>query len=326
MRPLDLTVTGLRSHSGTTTVTFPDDWQLAAVVGPTGAGKSSLLEALVYALFGSGTVPDASQPTNLIADNTREMRIVLNFEVAGTEHKVVRTYRRTGTPPPPVLMSPGHTISGVKPVEDAVTRLLGLTKDAFCQTALLPQGRFARLLEAGPTDQRRTLDEFFRLGEVTDIANRIATASDQLTTGRDRVSTVRRQLPPNPAADLATAVQVLDTARTVALAAAALETEVTRLLTDADDAANRAAEHQRMAVTLDAAAVALASAADKASDLGHRARARRGRRPTGGEPRPQLARGRPTTARRARRPNRDRRSLRAPDPQHPNHRGRICRH
>jgi exonuclease SbcC len=267
MRPLDLTVTGLRSHSGTTTVTFPDDWQLAAVVGPTGAGKSSLLEALVYALFGSGTVPDASQPTNLIADNTREMRIVLNFEVAGTEHKVVRTYRRTGTPPPPVLMSPGHTISGVKPVEDAVTRLLGLTKDAFCQTALLPQGRFARLLEAGPTDQRRTLDEFFRLGEVTDIANRIATASDQLTTGRDRVSTVRRQLPPNPAADLATAVQVLDTARTVALAAAALETEVTRLLTDADDAANRAAEHQRMAVTLDAAAVALASAADKASDL-----------------------------------------------------------
>ena len=76
MRPLNLTVTGLRSYRTPTTVAFPDDWRLAAVVGPTGAGKSSLLEAIVYSLFGCGTVPGASQPTNLITDDSREMRVV----------------------------------------------------------------------------------------------------------------------------------------------------------------------------------------------------------------------------------------------------------
>src|SRR2546428_2051547 len=103
MRPLELAVTGLRSYRTTTTVTFPDDWRLAAVVGPTGAGKSSLLEALVYALFGSGTVRGASQPTNLITDDAREMRVVFRFGVGPDEYEIVRTYRRGGANGPPGL-------------------------------------------------------------------------------------------------------------------------------------------------------------------------------------------------------------------------------
>ncbi|MGA3219759.1 MAG: SMC family ATPase, partial [Acidimicrobiales bacterium] len=257
MRPLSLTVTGLRSHSGTTPVEFPDDWQLAAIIGPTGAGKSSLLEAIVYALFGCGTVPNASQPINLIADNTREMRVVLAFEVAGAKHELVRTYRRSGASPPPVLKSPGETISGVRPVDDAIMRLLRLSPDAFCQTALLPQGRFARLLEAGATEQKSTLDEFFRLGEVTEIAERLATASDQVSWARDRVSTVRGQLPANPDADLAVAQQALDSARSAASAAAELEVEVTRLLANAEAAGHRASEQEKAATTLDSAARSL---------------------------------------------------------------------
>jgi exonuclease SbcC len=265
MRPLALTVTGLRSHVGTTSVTFPDDWQLAAIVGPTGAGKSSLLEAIVYALFGSGTVPNASQPINLIADNTREMRVMLIFEVAGTVHEVVRAYRRSGASPPPVLKSPGQILSGVRPVEDAVTRLLGLSQDAFCQTALLPQGRFARLLEAGANDQKRTLDEFFRLSEVTDVANRIATASDQVEAGRERVAIVRRQLPSDPTADLAAAKHAMAVARAAASTAAALEAEVTKLLSDADKAVSRSGEHELTAAALDTAAHELVHAADQAN-------------------------------------------------------------
>ena len=65
---------------------------------------------------------------------------MLDFEVAGTKHELVRTYRRSGASPQPVLKSPGETISGVSPVEDAIMRLLRLSPDAFCQTALLPQG------------------------------------------------------------------------------------------------------------------------------------------------------------------------------------------
>jgi exonuclease SbcC len=267
MRPLAIKVTGLRSHSGTTAVTFPDDWQLAAIVGPTGAGKSSLLEAVVYALFGAGTVPNASQPSRLIADNTREMRVVLTFEVAGAVHEVVRTHRRSGASPPPVLKSPGQILSGVRPVEDGVTRLLGLSPDAFCQTALLPQGRFARLLEAGPSDQKTTLDEFFRLSEVTDVAGRIALASNQVAGGRDSVAIVRRQFPADPVADLAAAEQASVEARQLAATAAATEAEVTRLLSEADKAATRAGDHDRIAAELNTTANALARTANRANTL-----------------------------------------------------------
>ena len=108
MRPLELTVTGLRSYRTTTTVTFPDDWQLAAVVGLTGAGKSSLLEAIVYALFGSGTVPGASQPINLITDDAREMRVVFRFAVGPERFEIARTYRRVGNVQP-VLKTAART-------------------------------------------------------------------------------------------------------------------------------------------------------------------------------------------------------------------------
>lgn len=267
MRPLCLDVTGLRSHFGTTSVTFPEDWQLAAIVGPTGAGKSSLLEAIVYALFGSGTVPNASQPINLIADNTREMRVVLGFEVAGAKHEIVRTYRRSGASPPPVLKSPAETVSGVKPVDAAVFRLLRLSPEAFCQTALLPQGRFARLLEAGASEQRSTLNEFFRLGEVTEVAERLAKACDELAEVRGRVATVRRQLPDNPGAELAAAQLSLEGANAAASAAASLVGEVAQLLAKAEAAERRAVEQEDAASLLTSTARSLGVVADEAGNL-----------------------------------------------------------
>lgn len=266
MRPRSLTVSALRSH-GSTTVAFPDDWQLTAIVGPTGAGKSSILEAIVYGLFGSGTVPNASQPINLIADNAREMRVVLEFEVAGTIHQIVRTYRRSGASPPPVLKSPGQAVSGVRPVEEALTRLLGLSQDAFCQTALLPQGRFARLLEAGVTDQKRTLDEFFRLAEVTEVADRIAMACDQVAGVRDRVETIRQQLPAEPEAAVEVAARTLAATRTAAEVAAALEATVASLLLEADRADGGAAQQEQAAAGLDHAASALQRTAGDAQAL-----------------------------------------------------------
>ena len=78
MRPLTLRLEGLRSYRSAQVVDFTDR-HMVAIVGDTGAGKSSLLEALVYALFGSGTVRGASQPTNLITDDAREMRVVGAF-------------------------------------------------------------------------------------------------------------------------------------------------------------------------------------------------------------------------------------------------------
>ncbi len=212
MRPLELTVTGLRSYRTTTTVVFPEDWRLAAIVGPTGAGKSSLLEAIVYALFGSGTVPGASQPTNLITDDSREMRVVFRFAVGPEQFEIVRTYRRVGNVQP-LLTSTTHTYTGAKDVDEAVTRLLGLRQEAFCSTVLLPQGQFARLLQAGGGVQKETLDAFFRLAEVNELSDRLIAAAATLGSRRKEVQTVRDQLPADPVAEAQRAEQRLNEAR-----------------------------------------------------------------------------------------------------------------
>ena len=261
MRPLELTVAGLRSYRAATTVTFPDDWQLAAVVGLTGAGKSSLLEAIVYALFGSGTVPGASQPINLITDDAREMRVVLRFAIGPERFEIARIYRRGGNVQP-VLKTAARTYSGAKEVEDAVTRLLGLRQEAFCSTVLLPQGQFAALLQAAAGAQKETLDAFFRLGEVTELSDRLVGAAATLASRRREVETVRDQLPPDLAADIRHAEQRLrdaeqqrDTADKLAEVVALHEKSAADAATRAETARRRAAELMKAAGDLNGVAV-----------------------------------------------------------------------
>jgi exonuclease SbcC len=256
VRPLELTVTGLRSHRTTTTVTFPDDWRLAAVVGPTGAGKSSLLEAIVYALFGSGTVPGASQPTNLITDDSREMRVVFRFAVGSERFEIARTYRRVGNVQP-VLKGAARTYSGAREVEEAVTRLLGLRQGAFCSTVLLPQGQFATLLQAGSGVQKETLDAFFKLTEVTEVAGRLVAAAAALAGRRREVEAVRDQLPHDPGAVVQEAERRLREADRRRAAADELAEVVSRHERDAIATSTRAETARQRAAELVTGAGAL---------------------------------------------------------------------
>jgi exonuclease SbcC len=267
MRPLELSVTGLRSYRTTRTISFPEDWQLAAVVGPTGAGKSSLLEALVYALFGSGTVRGASQPTNLITDDAREMRVVLRFGVGPDEYEIVRTYRRSGANVPPVLRSGSRTITGAREVDDEVARILGLRQDAFCSTVLLPQGQFATLLQAAGNVQKETLDAFFRLSEVTEVSERLVAAANSLASLREQVEVVRRQIPADPAADVEQARHRVEQARAAREAANVLAAKVAAHERGADEARSRAFAARERAGALAEAAAKLDQVAARAGAL-----------------------------------------------------------
>ena len=175
MRPLRIAIEGLRSFRAEVAIDFGRRTRIA-VIGDTGAGKSSILEAMTYALYGQTSLGGRSK-RELMNDTSDVMRVVLRFRVAGEEWEVTRVDRRAGAgglrPPQAQLVryGPGgetlERFERVRPVNDRVQELIGLDSDAFLRTVILPQGRFARLLvEDGPSARTEILRQVWRTRDL----------------------------------------------------------------------------------------------------------------------------------------------------------------
>jgi exonuclease SbcC len=205
MRPLRLAIHGLRSYRRECVIDFMDR-SLIAIVGDTGAGKSSILEAITYALYNSSTW-SAGETRALIADGMQTMKVELDFQAGGHTWRVLRSTSRGGYPPPTHRLECLDDGPAAPPLigEDAVRRqvekLLGMNRKAFLSAVILPQGRFQALLQEEPTERTRILKGIFRLDELESVRG----AADGL---RRRVEPVlaelrgrRSALPADPQAD-----------------------------------------------------------------------------------------------------------------------------
>ena len=175
MRPLRISIEGLRSFRAEVGIDFGDRTQVA-VIGDTGAGKSSILEAMTYALYGQTSLGGRSKQ-ELMNDTSDVMRVVLRFRVAGEEWEVARVDRRSGAgglrPAQAQLVRYGpegetiEKVEQVRPVNERVRALIGLDSDAFLRTVILPQGRFARLLvEDAPSARTEILRQVWRTQDL----------------------------------------------------------------------------------------------------------------------------------------------------------------
>jgi exonuclease SbcC len=167
MRPLELTLEGFRSYRDRTVLDFRGR-RLIGVVGPIGAGKSSILDAIAFALYGR-TPGVASNTKSLIHQLSDVAHVELVFEVDGRCWRVQRALRRKG--------ASGHkierlaaddrdsealeTIAQEKATKERVEQLLGMSFDAFCRSVLLAQNRFAEFLKAAPVERNEVLKGVF---------------------------------------------------------------------------------------------------------------------------------------------------------------------
>lgn len=186
MRPLELTIQGFKSYDKEQTFSF-DGRSLFAIVGPIGSGKSTILDAIVFALYGK--TPRLERDTKkLINSACDEARVQLVFESDGVSWEVSRALRTKGQPPN-ILRRYGEDAvesSGAAAVTDRVQELLGLDFDAFCSSVVLPQGEFDRFLGATPGVRSRVLKGIFRLervDELRDAARRHAAQMTGLVSG-----------------------------------------------------------------------------------------------------------------------------------------------
>lgn len=161
--------------------------------GPTGAGKTSVLDAVAYALYGS--VPGARQATGLsprsdhAAVHTRT-EVVLELTVGGRRLEITRRPAQ----PRPKKNGTGFTTERAmselrerdadgtwrglsrshQEIGEEIGQLLGMSKEQFCQVVLLPQGDFARFLRADAEARGKLLGRLFDTGRFAAVEERLA--------------------------------------------------------------------------------------------------------------------------------------------------------
>src|SRR5690606_27507866 len=106
---------------------------------------------------------------DLISDGATFMRVELEFLADGDTWRVSRLVP-SGTYPPAahklVCVEDGTTVNGRRDVDAHVQRLVGLDRDAFLRSVVLPQGRFAELLQATGRERTAILKNVFRVDEL----------------------------------------------------------------------------------------------------------------------------------------------------------------
>lgn len=205
MRPLELRLEGFKSYRTAQEFNF-DSRSLFGIVGPTGAGKSTILEALIFALYGK--TPRVERDTKkLINAQDDAARVSLAFEVDERVWEVTRMIRRKGASQTLLRRLDGKAepVAGDRNVNEQVTQLLGLDFAGFCSSVSLPQGEFDRFLKATPAERSKILKGIFRLERV-DLLREAARRRWSDIDGESRgLQAELNGLPENPGQELAAA-------------------------------------------------------------------------------------------------------------------------
>jgi len=180
MRPVRLDMHGFAAFREPTTVDFLGT-DYFALVGPTGSGKSTVIDAMTFALYGSVPRWDDRRTVALALSPTANRGTVrLVFDVGAERYVAARELRRAATGGVTVRNARLERLVDAKAfgelddetevlahdgaVSKAVEDLLGLPFEQFCICVVLPQGEFAQFLHAKPADRQRTLTRILGLG------------------------------------------------------------------------------------------------------------------------------------------------------------------
>ncbi|MEU9139494.1 SMC family ATPase [Streptomyces sp. NPDC048404] len=163
MKILRLTFSGVRSYPDTCEIDFTGK-SLVGILGDTGAGKTSILEAITVALYGRCSFTD--QASQLRSDDCQTMTIDLTFSVDGREWRVHRVFHTTRGTQARLTDPDNKHVDGARAVDAAVRALLGIDYITFKSSVLVPQGRFGDLLNARDADRSRILKSLFGVDEL----------------------------------------------------------------------------------------------------------------------------------------------------------------
>lgn len=179
MRPRKLELENVGPFVGSVTVDFDALGDIFLISGRTGSGKTTLFDALCYALYGvlpGGRRNLSRKLRSDFADEEAECAVVLTFDLGEDSYRIERKPPRrrkksrgegsVEDPESALLFRVEHDLlvplCGKKTEADELVKdLIGLSADEFCKIVLLPQGEFAEFLRQGTTERREVLRKLF---------------------------------------------------------------------------------------------------------------------------------------------------------------------
>ena len=200
MRPLKLTLSAFGPYAGETVLELEKLGKggLYLVTGDTGAGKTTLFDAITYALYdhSSGGVREGAMLRCKYADPKTPTFVELEFEVNGARYTVRRNPEYTR----PKVRGEGFTaekadatltytdgrppVAKAKDVTAAVQDILGLDYSQFSQIAMIAQGQFTKLLNASTEERSRIFRKLFRTQRYARLQERLQEEASRLNQQR----------------------------------------------------------------------------------------------------------------------------------------------
>ena len=208
MRPVKLTMSAFGPYAGRTEIDFTKlgNGGIYLITGDTGAGKTTVFDAITFALYGeaSGSSRDAGMFRSKYAQASTPTEVELIFSYGGREYTVRRNpeYMRPKTrgegftsekANAELHFDDGRVITKMKEVNRAIVDIMGIDRDQFTQIAMIAQGDFLKLLLASTEERRDIFRKLFHTGLYRTLQERLKDETSKLRKDYDTSTAVIEQ-------------------------------------------------------------------------------------------------------------------------------------
>ena len=201
MRPIKLTISAFGPYASKQVIDFEElkGRNIFVISGKTGAGKTTIFDAISYALYGeaSGDSRETDSLRSHFADDNTETYVELEFELRGEKYTVNRVPKQkkkkargegyTEKSADATLTLPdGKVITKVKNVTDKIIEILGITREQFKQIVMLAQGEFKKLLLADSVEREGIFRKIFNTYDFEKIQAELKDKAANLSKNRTK--------------------------------------------------------------------------------------------------------------------------------------------
>lgn len=201
MRPIKLTISAFGPYASKQVIDFEElkGRNIFVISGKTGAGKTTIFDAISYALYGeaSGESRETDSLRSHFADDNTETYVELEFELRGEKYTVNRVPKQKKkkargegytekSADATLTLSDGKVITKVKNVTDKIIEILGITREQFKQIVMLAQGEFKKLLLADSVEREGIFRKIFNTYDFEKIQAELKDKAANLSKNRTK--------------------------------------------------------------------------------------------------------------------------------------------